>query len=197
MIKMKHCYLFYFLLLLSCSDKKETISQKLMYQEGFAESRTENPAFAQGNRNSVAIHKIGKYIYRAKFLSALEFLEKKREKIAAEDREDLVREGVLILEIQTPEQTKDFFEDPGCLMDKETAYSYLSGEISGDITIIQGQEEITPVGSGFERSPEGPNHLRVLFFLGKMDLSLPFSVRYNDRLTGQGMIKFQLNKNTN
>lgn|GEM_PF-6502047 len=152
------------------------------------------PAYNIGSDAPNTSHKmIGGAGYTAKVIPALDFLQAKGEKVSAEDKKFLEKEVVVMLEIASADAKKDFFDAPGITFSKEESLQYLTGNITQDVTIIQGTETFYPSGSSYERSPALQNRIRVMLFFSGVDVNKKMKISYYDRILDAGIINFGIN----
>ena len=102
-------------LLSSCSATGENkpVPAEISSEEN--ESLSSTPAVRQNQGKKM----IGNSGYTVRVVSALDFLERKGEKVTAEDRKSLEKEAVALLEIETANPKQDFFDAPGIAFSKE------------------------------------------------------------------------------
>jgi hypothetical protein len=133
-------------------------------------------------------------LYSVSVIPATEFLQRKGERVAPEDRKSLSQETVLMLEFALADSQKDIWKYTGMRLSDEDAAQYLTGQLAADIVIEQGGKEWQPTGSSFEGRNGAVNKIRVQLFFGNIDCKQPLKVRLYDQLFGAGLIKFGINE---
>lgn len=188
---MKHLIYISVVLLSACSEigvneKTETSNPAEKKLETLADIKTEK---LSGNK---IIDRKG---YVVKVVPAMQFLQSKGETVAVEDKKALEKEIVVLLEIETPDPGKDFFDSPQVTFSKEDGMQYLIGNIAQDVTLFQGKNEYHPSGSSYEKGVGQQNKIRVLFFFSGIDINKKMRISYYDRIMDTGIINFGINNN--
>lgn len=183
---------FIFTLILLLSACSAAVDNKVSAASDAPGHESDEVAFAE-NAKSVSRKVIQQTGYTARVISAIEFLERKGESIDAADKKDLEKEAVVLLELETPDKGKDFFESPAIGYTKEEGMQYLVGDIARDVTLFQGKNEFHASGTSFERSSGQQNKIRVILFFSGVNASEEMRINYYDRLLGAGIINFGIN----
>lgn len=145
---------------------------------------------AQRNYSRKVVSRAG---YTVRILSALDFLARKNEQVSPADRPSLEKEVVVMLEMESPDAQKDFFDSPQVAMSREEGMQYLVGGIASDLSLFQGDREFSASGVSFERAPGAQNKIRVLFFFKDVALGEKMRIKYFDRILDAGIINFGIN----
>lgn len=172
-----------------CSDEQEPNSGSFKSDELTAISDSLVPLSKKGkvqigspgNINTKGIK------YTFKEVTALDYLNRKGEKVAENDVEDLEKESVFMLEFKSKENAKSIKDSPLLQLSENELGQYLVGKVNDDFKIKQGGKTFTPSASLFEGIVG--NKIRVSFFLTDIDLSKKFEIEYYDRVFGGGIIK--------
>ena len=185
------------LMLFSCEAESGTklqdapngpdIRQGKDFESLYLEESTDESASARKLVNAVG--------YSVSLVRALDFLDRKGERVAEEDKADLSREAALILETELKEGHRDIFDSPRMTLSKDDAIQYLVGKISEDVMIYQDTKEFKPTGVSYEGALGNKNKMRVILFFRDLDLNKKMRVSYYDRLLGSGIINFGVNNN--
>lgn len=154
-------------------------------------------AIHSGNQRTLAgfcRKQLGGLNYSMRILPMLDFLQRKGETVAAEDRDDLSKETVVLLEMALENTQKDIWKNPGMQLSEEDAVNYLVGELASDLTIEQNGITRHATGTSFEGRTGAAHQLRVQLYFGNIDCKQPMKALYYDRLFGAGLIKFGINE---
>ncbi len=162
------------------SSSQSTLSQEaadLPEQESFKNTKT-----------------IGGFEYRVSVMNMLEFLDRKGETPAPEDRVSLQKQSLLFLEIASNDPGS-IFDSKDIIMSREDISRYLMAEVKSDITVQQAQKRLSCVDVLYEGQWGKSNALRVAFLIDKPEPGVPCQITYYDRITGNGLIKFSIKNN--
>lgn len=173
----------------ACSEKDETFVAGNPITE-VPGKETENTLVSSPNSKT---KQIDRNRYTVRVFSALDFLKKKGETPTPNDEQELKKEGIVLLEIEGSDERKDFFEQPEIQLSSEDAMQYLIGNISEDIALSQGSEELYPSGVNFERIPGMQHKIRIVFFFKGIETDKKMKIEYYDRIFGSGIINFGIN----
>lgn len=192
---MKFLPIVFFIVMFFCSCSKTASSD--VVEDVFAQgsvAKDDRGADAISGRSKYVSHKrVGGAGYTIRIVSALDFLKGKGEEVESVDREALENELVVLLEIESPDPGKDFFASSRSAFSKEDGLQYLVGEISRDLTLVQGKQEFYPSGVNYEQSFGQAHKINVLFFFNGVDKNKSMELKYYDRLLDGGMIHFKIN----
>lgn len=132
--------------------------------------------------------------YNIGFVSAIEFIERKRQKIEEKDRKELMKESVGIFDIELMHSSRGILESYRNPLDQDQTIQYLSGNIVKDFKVEQGGIEYLPSAHHFENSQSKRNRIKLYIFFKDLDLKRKMRFVYHDRLFGAGMLNFGINK---
>ena len=132
--------------------------------------------------------------YSAGVVSAIEYLNRKKQRVENVDYNDLKKESVLIFDIEIVSQHKKIFQSERLKYDKDYTIQYLVGNFLNDIQIEQNKKIIYPNAHQYENNVLNQNRIRVFVFFSGLDLRKKMRVIYRDQLFEGGIINFGLNK---
>jgi hypothetical protein len=176
----------------SCTD--EASRGKTTHYQADAQSDASEPPRTPGSIESGNVRERGGVVYTANLLPAIDFVERSGDVIDAADRDDLATEQVLMLECALKKTHKDFWDSDKLLMSREDGMNYLVGQVAADIMIQQHGKTFIPNGVNFEGRSGAMNKIRLQLFFSGLKLNQPLKILYYDRLTGTGLVKFELNE---
>lgn len=172
-------------LLAGCSSVDPTGDLMLMDNEGVKNGSSilqdEDELSNQSTVNQIQ--------YSIDILSALEYVNRRGEEPDPGDVDELRKESVLILEMESMEKIQEIFESSRIQMDKEDAIKYLIGEITSDIVLTQGENEYLPTAVQYDGMVK--NKFRLFLFYKDVDVRAGIRVSYYDRLFGAGLIQLK------
>jgi hypothetical protein len=182
------------LILFSCTEaaKKGAVPDGKNAVESFATESFQHTGKV-GEPTNFREKELGGIHYTVRVMGALELLEHKGQAVAPEDKADLAKETVVLLEIGAPELQKDIWQHPQLQLSEEDAANYLIGDIVSDLTIEQNGHNYSASGSNFEGKNGAKNALRAQIYFAGADSKQPLKVVYYDRLFGAGLVKFGIN----
>ncbi len=125
--------------------------------------------------------------YYADVMSALDFIERKGEKVQPSDLNRLSSEVVLLLRY-TDLSSKKILESSDLKMGKTATLQYMAGEMQFDLVLVQGAKKISCSGVQLETLATEGARLRVMAFFSDVDLEEPVTIKMNDKLFGAGEI---------
>lgn len=167
-----------------------TSSGKKYGKSAESEKVISKPAEVNEGRSEKALQKavkVKEVRYSIEAMSGLSFVERKGEKPETADKEQLEKETVVFLELES--DFKNILEPQRIQLSKDKAVQYLMSGIAANVTAIQGEDEHHPDGVLLDRSLKGTNKLRVILFFSALDHSREFRFNYQDELFGAGEIK--------
>lgn len=191
------CFIFIlvsFSIFISCSSKgnENQFNQNETFEfhsKSSAEKSKSDNFFSSPN------HELSKTIngfsYKVKYMSAIDFLQRKGEKIEDADINSLKKEQVILLEIVSDNVNKNILENKRLALEREEAINYLNNAIGQDFSVDQNDQSYAPNGVSFEGFYGENNKLRCVFFFSNIDLEKEFSITFYDRLFQAGLIKFK------
>ena len=176
----------------SCKNEgPEEHAAKDNFSEAFEQEAPDPVWKYESEMQSQVIHRFGEVSYIAKFLPALEFLARKKEKVAENDKKDLETESVILLEFSSRKQSvADVLKLKQCALDYEKAIEYLSFRIESDMHVEQEGKIFTPTGTHFEREFNLSSRKRVLCYFKNIDPKKEFKLVFHDKLLGAGILKY-------
>ncbi len=130
--------------------------------------------------------------YSFNMMSAIDFLTKKGEQVAKNDRDELSKETVVIVTFNSSNKNKNIFELEQMAFDKEVATQYLIDAFGKDVTIEQGGKTFSPTGVHYETGIGEIGQLRAFLYFEGINISNPAKVIYYDRLFGAGLLRFAI-----
>jgi hypothetical protein len=129
-----------------------------------------------------------------KDVSALDYLDRVGEVPSSQDKIALADESVFMLEFVGHKFSGSIFENSEMAKPESEATQYLIGEIEKDFTIVQGGKRCVAQGVQYDGKIGSDQKIRVAFFLKGVDLALPYTIEYYDRLFGKGLVKLTKKK---
>ncbi|MDH4472378.1 MAG: hypothetical protein QE487_07200 [Fluviicola sp.] len=188
-------FLFLIILLTSgCQDAAPTIpanQSAIGSSNGKVLEVHNNQTPKMGSSNSKTHNEI---TYSFQLMSALDFVTKKGEKVAASDTADLKKEVVMIATFQHAKSQKDILDSDQITLDKEAATQYLVGELASDVTLEQAGKKVSPTGVHYEKSVGQIGQVRAFLFFEDVSATQLSTIIYYDRLFGAGLMRFTVNK---
>lgn len=182
-----------FLLFGACTSKnKELVDTQVQTTKSLqAGNKIESKNIQEESKNKKKLQQwINQVSYEVKYMTALEFLQRKGAQIEPADLEKLEKEQVVLFEIKSNDPNKGIWEDIRMKMSKEEAINYLGAGISNDFQITQNKKDILPNDVSFEGILGQKNRLRCVFFFTEVNLKKDFDIRFYDRLFEAGMMRF-------
>lgn len=133
--------------------------------------------------------------YTIKYVSALDFLERKGTIVEKEDIPSLEKETVIMVEFTSLNRGKKSpFDLQQCRYEKSKAIEFLAFQMEKNIMISQRDSIYTPNGMHFERDFGISDRLRTVAFFKGFDPSQDFQVIFKDQLFGGGTLRFVFDK---
>lgn len=133
--------------------------------------------------------------YHIHYVSAWDYLERKRVVIDEADFDKLDDESVFMVEFSLEKSYSDILKSEKMELNPDEAIQYLIGDISNDFSVYQEGTLFKPNGVNYEGKTGPENRLRVAFYMKGIDLTKNFTVKYYDHLFGNGMIRFKNESN--
>lgn len=179
-------------LISSCNEVEKENTEKVYFNNESSVQKKEKLKFISAPHPNEMRKVVKEVEFRAKYISGLQFIDRKGFEIDQKEKEELKNEMVMFLEFKSLSQkTKNPLELEQCMYKYENAIEYLVSNIEDDIKIKQGAKTYNPEGVHFERDFSLSNRLRVLVFFNKLDHERPFALELRDRLFGGVKLRFE------
>lgn len=192
-------YIFYISVLFSlfaCSEEKTTVDKNYIIKADgskvYKSEGIELTLLEEGEQGNVKNFDGVSFVF--KDVSSLDYLSRTGNLPSAEDRKELADESVFMLELVGHKPSGSIFENAGMAVSEDEATKYLIGEIEKDFVIVQKGKRIKPLGVQYDGIVGTGQKIRVTFFMEGVNLNLPYTIEYYDRLFGKGLVKLTRKK---
>jgi hypothetical protein len=178
-----------------CTEEKTTEKNYIVKDDGSIVYKSEGielTLLKEGERGNVKNFEGVSFVF--KDVSALDYLSRTGNSPSAEDRKELANESVFMLELVGHKPSGSIFENAGMNISEDDATKYLIGEIEKDFVIIQKDKRFKPLGVQYDGKIGNGQKIRVAFFMEGVNLNLPYTIEYYDRLFGKGLVKLTRKK---
>lgn len=190
-----HISILILLVLVGCSEETTIEKNYILKSDGSKVYRTEGielTLLKKDEQGNVKNFEGVSFVF--KDIGALDYLSRTGNIPSAEDRMDLANESVFMLELVGHKPSGSIFENAGMTHTEDDATQYLIGEIEKDFTIIQNGKSFKSQGVQYDGKIGSDQKIRVAFFMKGVDLKLPYTIEYYDRLFGKGLVKLTRKK---
>ncbi len=184
-----------FLFLVGCSEDNVIEKNYILKADGtkvYKSEGVELTLLKEDEQGSVKNFESVSFVF--KDVSALDYLSRIGNPPSEEDRLDLEKESVFMLELVGHKPSGSVFENSGMNLSEEEATKYLIGEIEKDFVIVQKDKKFKPLGVQYDGFIGTGQKIRVAFFMEGVNLNLPYTIEYYDRLFGKGLVKLTRKK---
>ena len=188
-------YIFTLIVLSSCSEDKTIEKNYILKPDGSKVYKSEGielTLLEKDEQGNVKNFEGVSFVF--KDVSAFDYLSRTGRTPSDEDREDLEKESVFMLELVGHKPSGNIFENAGMDVSEEEATKYLIGEVVQDFVIIQNEKHFKPQGVQYDGVIGTGQKIRVAFFMEGVNLNLPYTIEYYDRLFGKGLVKLTRKK---
>lgn len=184
----------FLLFLFSCSSETPDNSRFENFKEDYSKRDKNGPflEFEQNESNKI-VKRYNSVAYHFKLINSLDFLYQSGKKVDNNDKEELDKETVLILEFENlVDGQLSVYDNKSIKFNKDDAIKYLSGNILSDIEIIQNDSTFYANGVNFEGNVGNTGSIRALLFFKGIDTKQKSKIHYYDRLFGAGLINITI-----
>lgn len=178
-----------------CSEEKAVEKNYIVKADGSIVYKSEGielTLLKEGERGNVKNFEGVSFVF--KDVSALDYLSRAGKNPSSEDRKELANESVFMLELVGHKPSGSIFENAGMELSEDDATKYLIGEIEKDFVLIQNEKRFKPLGVQYDGKIGNGQKIRVAFFMEGVNLNLPYTIEYYDRLFGKGLVKLSRKK---
>ncbi len=192
---MKHLFYIVTIFFMSCSEEKTKETNYIVKSDGSIVYKSEGielTLLEEGERGNVKNFEGVSFV--VKDVSALDYLQRTQRNVSSADREELKRESVFMLELVGHKPSGSIFGNNEIQMSEEDATKYLVGEVESDFVVIQNEKRFKPNGVQYDGRIGTGQKIRVTFFMEGVNLKLPYTIEYYDRLFGKGLVKLTKKK---